>query len=294
MQAPDMAYEDNVVSNKMTSESYPGRGSQPTISDTREFLKTNYSATIKTRNVASMIRDVKNAVAGADGRIDNLYSSEKRGNIGFVIAKSEFESFRSEIESLTYAKLYTENVSSQNLLTQKQRIEEQTSNVLSSLADLQEQKEDLNLSHTQSVMAINKEIARIQTELVAVRLNIANETDSSVIVLLRDQENSLLGQEAIQRQKLNTENVNYSAKSKNLQNLIDNKNDNLTKISERDDQFMDNIETVSGSVSVNWVSLWQLSKIYSPVHPAFIIIVLVVIAWIFLRRKGYLPKIILQ
>ncbi len=293
IQAPNIATDDYSATTMMESPPYYD-GGQPNITDTREFLKTNYSSTIKTRNVADMTRDVKNAIAGADGRIDNFYSSEKSSRISFVVAKSKFEAFRSEIESLTYAKLYTESVSSQNLLSQKQQIEEQTSNVLSSLANLQKQKEDLGLRHTQSVGVINREIARIQAELVDVRLNISNETDASVIALLRNQESSLLGQETVQRQKLNTENSNYSAQSKNLQNLIANENNNLTNVGKRDTQFTDNIETVTGSISINWVSLWQLAKIYSPISPIIVIIILVIIAWILLRRQGYLPKIILQ
>ena len=292
IQAPDIGYGDYSATKMM--EPYYRGGQQPTITDAREFLKTSYSSTIKTRNVADMTRDVKNAIAGADGRIDNFYSSEKSSRISFVVAKSKFETFRSEIESLTYAKLYTESVSSQNLLSQKQQIEEQTSNVLDSLENLQKQKEDIGLRHTQSVGVINREIARIQTELVDVRLNISNETDASVIALLRNQESSLLGQEIVQKQKLSTENSNYSIQSRNLQNLIANANNNLTNVDKRDSQFTENIETVTGSISINWISLWQLAKIYSPISPIIIIIILVIISLIYLRRKGYLPKIILQ
>ena len=272
---------------------YPGGGQQVDITDTREFLKTNYSATIKTRDVAGVMKDVKNSIAGADGRVDSFYSSEKSGRVSFVVAKSKFEAFRSEIESLTYAKLYTENISSQNLLSQKQSIEGQTTAVLTSLESLQKQKENLDSAHNQSVNAFNKELARIRSSLASVRINITEETDSAIIASLRNQENIFLSQEASQKQKLNTENSNYSTQSQNLVKQIANANSNLDNVNEQDNQFVNNIETVSGYVSVNWVSLWEMAKIFSPISPVIIIIVLIIIGWVFLRRKGYIPKIVL-
>lgn len=276
--APYMGLDETQSSVKMR-ELYYDNG-QPTISDTREFLKMSYSSTLQTRNVSSLIKDVRNVIKGADGRIDNFYSSEKRGSINFVVAKSKFEDLRSQIEGLTYAKLYTESISSRNLLSQKQNIEEQTVRAVSSLESLQKQKDDLTASHIQKVNAINIELARLRNELANTQ-NAAEESD-------------LLNQQNIQNQRLSTENSNYAAQSKNLDARIANENANLSNVNKQDDQFADNIETVNGYVTINWVSWWQLAKIYSPVSPVIIIIILVIIAWILLRRKGYLPKIIIQ
>jgi len=148
---------------------YPEYQQQPSISDTREFLKTSFSATIKTRDVQEVVTDVKNIIKGADGRIDNLYSSEKSGSISFVVAKSKFDAFKGEIEALTHKKLYTESISSQNLLSQKQNIEEQTNNIVNTLADLNKQKEALTTKHNQTVNSISNELSRIQTELVLLK-----------------------------------------------------------------------------------------------------------------------------
>lgn len=276
---------------KMAQPYYDG---QPTISDTREFLKTNYSSTINTRDVVDMTKNVHNAVKGADGRIDNFYSSEKRGRVSFVVAKSNFEALRSEIENLTYAKLYVESVSSQNLLRQKQNIESQTTNVLSRLETLQKQKESLNSQHTQTVKGINNEINRINAELANVRSIIFEETDPETLVLFRRQETTLISQQSVQNQKLNSENNNYSLQSKNLDNQIVSANNNLANVNQQDSQFADNIETVNGYVIINWVSWWQLVKIYSPISPSVLIIAFGIILWIFLRHKGYLPRIIVQ
>jgi len=273
---------------------YEKGGQQPSITDTREFLKTSYSGNIQTRNVSEMMKEVRNTVKGFDGRVDNFYSSEKNGHLSFVVAKSKFEEFRSEIEGLTYAKLYTESISSENLLSQKQEIERQTENILSILESLRKQKDDLGLKHTQTVNAINRELANIRAELVDVRAYINEEPGTEKMSLLRDQESSLLTQENSQKQRLSTENNNYTAQNQNLENLINNANNNLTNVNQQSTQFMENIETVNGVVYVNWVSLWQLAKIYSPIHPTFVIIILVLFAWGLLRYRGYIPKIVLE
>ncbi len=112
----------------------------PDITDPRQFMKTSYNADIKTRNVKATLRDVKNIVTETGGRIDNQQESEKYAYLGFVVAKDKFETFRDEVESLTYAKLVIVNVSSENLLGQKQWLEEQLKTATGTrLAELQKQ-----------------------------------------------------------------------------------------------------------------------------------------------------------
>lgn len=270
---------------------YRGYG-EPSIGDTREFMKTSYFATIQTRDVSDMVRDVKNAVKGADGRVDNLNSSEKSGRINFVVAKSKFDDFKSEIESLTHKKLYTENISSENLLSQKQGIEEQTNNITSTLDNLKSQKTSLNTKHSQTINSINKELADIKAELINVRTNISITTDSSIMTALRSQETSLVQQETLQNQKLNSENSNYSIQSKNLENQITSENNNLINVKKEDVKFADNIETVSGSIYVNWISLWEVAEIFSPIPLFFIIVIIIAIIYICYRKR--IPKVILE
>ena len=270
---------------------YPRYQENPSITDTREFLKVNYSATIQTRDVPKVVTDVKNIIKGADGRIDDLYSSEKSGRIGFVVAKSKFEAFRSEVEALTHKKLYAESVSSQNLLGQKQGIEERTSTIVSSLDDVNKQKTALTATHTQAVNAIQSELTRVQGELTAVRTQIGNTTSQQILASLRSQEATLVSEDATQRQRLNAENNTYASNKQKLDNLIANYNNSLANINEEAQQFTDNVETVSGSIYVRWVSFWELATIFSPISPIIIIVVLVILAWIYLGRIGFIPRV---
>ncbi len=287
--------DNGLYNSEMMPPDYYDRGYQkPTITDTREFLKTNYSADIKTRNVSKVIKDVTNIVKGADGRIDNSYSSEKSGRISFVVAKSKFDDFKNQIESLTHEKLYTETISSENLLNQKQNIEEQTGNIVNTLANLQSQKTNLENQHTQSVSVINKELTRIKAELVAIRAVMSTSTEPLVLESFTKQESSLVKQENTQKTKLINENNSYVAQSQSLDNSISNYNNGLTNVIEQDSQFTDNIETVNGSINVGWVSLWEIAKIFSPIHPTIIVIALVILLWIYLKRRGTIPKVEFQ
>ena len=121
----------------------------PTVNDTREFLKTSYNTEIKTRNVSDVVHEVKNIVRDAEGRVDGSSENPKNGYVNFVVPKSNFEDFKYEIGSITNKKLIIENVSSENLLRQKQSIEEQQKTANNSLTQLQQQQKDLASKHTQ-------------------------------------------------------------------------------------------------------------------------------------------------
>jgi len=265
----------------------------PSSEDTREFLKTSFSASIKTRKVQETVTDIKNIIKGADGRIDNFYSSEKSGRISFVINKSKFDAFKNEIEGVANTKLYTETTSSENLLGDKQKIEAQTAYEQGELANYKNQKDTLATSHTKTVSSINKELTRIRADLVKVRAIIAITTMADTTAL-RNQEASLVAQETAQMKLLNSENSSYETQNKNLESAITSANIRLTQITNLDSQFTDYVETVNGSISVNWISLWEMAKIFSPIHPTLIIIILVIAIGFFLKRNRHVPKVVLQ
>lgn len=274
----------------MIPEYYQDRNSS--ISDTREFLKTSYNSYIKTRDVSKVVTEIKNIVKGADGRIDSISSGEKYGRVSFVVAKSKFDAFKDEVESITHKKLYTENISSQNLLTEKQGIEGQIVDANSSLESLISKRTELSNTHTKTVGVINKELSRINNELITVRSSISIEKDSQILVALRNQESSFVSQQTYQKQRLSEENKTYSIQKSDLDNWISNANANLNNANKQDDKFMDNIETVNGYVSVSWVSLWDMAVIFSPIHPVWVIIILIILGFVLFRKR--MPKVVLE
>ena len=289
-------YNESSSNTKMISPDYYdyNNGGQPSITDTREFLKTNYSASIKTRDVDDVIDNIENIVKGADGRIDRLQTSEKSGSISFVIPKSKFDAFKDQVEKITHKKLYSENISSQNLLGQKQNIEEQTSNITNTLVNLKEQKKNLDSLHAKKITQINSSIASIKVQLAQVRASLSIATNPTVISSLQKEENSLIALDSSEKQKLSVENSSYNNQVRILESQITNAEQSLVNVNKKDSNFTDNIETVNGYVSARWVSVWELVVIFSPIHPTLIIVILIIGIWYYLKRKNYIPKIVLE
>jgi len=258
----------NNIYEKSMPEYYPSPiqyNDTSSAKDTREFMKVAYGAEIKTRDVKDVMGDIKNAIRDAAGRIDNINETTKYGYVNFVIPKNNFSNFKAEIEAITHEKLYTENTSATNLLGQKQSIEERKSTATNSLTVLKNKQKSLTAQHNQIVAELQKE------------LNNTPQYDQQKIASLQA--------------SLNNENTSYAQNNQLFQSQINDLNAQLKSIGKEDVAFTDNIETVNGYISVNWVSLWEMAKILSPVHPTFIIIVLALVAWYYLSRKNYLPSI---
>ncbi|MEQ1500536.1 MAG: hypothetical protein ABL917_04180, partial [Parcubacteria group bacterium] len=108
-------YDSGTAYNKGGGMMYPYPYPNPAVpvSDTREFLKTYYSAYMRTRNVQSLTNRVETVVRGYDGRIDNQSSSEKYGSVSFAMPQGKFSAFRAELESLIGSRFININISSQ-------------------------------------------------------------------------------------------------------------------------------------------------------------------------------------
>ncbi|MEI8270402.1 MAG: hypothetical protein WCG45_03450 [bacterium] len=268
------------------SNSYRNQNNTLSINDTREFMKTSYDTTIQTRNVKSVLRDVKGSIKVANGRIDQLNENTKSGYVRFVIPKINFENFKDEITSITNEKLIIENISSSNLLNQKQSIEQQQQNVNDSLSRLQQKQKDLLSKHNQTKNNLQNQITNLENTLYM--MDPGPMGFSSEDISYRQ---SISNEIAQKKQQISSENSTYNTNYQNLKNQVDVANNQLLSVAKQDSNFTDNIETVNGSIRVEWVSVWQLLKIFSPIHPTFIIIILVIIIWYFLKRKNYLPKV---
>ncbi len=264
-------------------------GGEPSIRDTREFLKTSYNAQIKTRDVSRVISDTKNAIRDVEGRIDSLNSSEKSGYISFVVPKSKFSEFQNTMESLTHKKLYVENISSQNLLSEKQSIEEQTAGATATREELVKTKSLVTAQYTQDSATLKKDLANRQAQLVTVRATISTTTNQDQLTALRAQEATLVQEEANIKQNQTNTTKNYTNKLASLNAQIANMDQMLVAIDKQDTKFTDNIETVTGSVNIQWITLCALFKIFSPIPPSIIILIIIAILGYWFIRKG--PKI---
>jgi hypothetical protein len=267
------------------------------ITDTREFLKTNYAAQIYSRDVPKMVDDVETAVRSVDGRIDGISSSERSGLISFVIAKSDLSEFKDEIEKLTHRKLYTEDITSQNLLAQKQHIEEQTQVAEKTLTQLQSDKQTLDAAHQRQlsllgdrIRTMQQQLDSTQTERSGLQATDGAEAEMKVAQLV-DEESTLLIQIAALQQDLSDEQRVYTAQNRNISSRINRAGGTVEHLAQEDEDFMNDVETVTGYVNVRWISYWDMAARFSPTPMWVNTIVFVFVLWWALVRMRILPKI---
>src|SRR3989338_1007359 len=236
---------------------YPYPGQDVPITDTREFLKVNYNAEMRTRDVGGLVRRVETTVRGYDGRIDQESSSPKYGYVNFAVPMSKYDAFRTELEGLVDSRFLTLNISSQNLLPQKQSIEEQQKQADSTLADYKAARQKIVSAHTSAAQSLQSQINADEQQLTSLRAQ-------PQTVEVQAQIQALTNEVITLRARLSNENASYSAQLKNADANIKYAEDWQKAVKTQDQALLDNVATVTGSVSIQWISLWEMAQLYLP------------------------------
>lgn len=236
---------------------YPYYNQDVPVTDTREFLKVNYNASMRTRDVQGLTRRVVTTVRGYDGRIDQESSSPQYGSVGFVIPQSKYDAFRTELESLVNSRFLTVNVSSQNLLPQKQSIEAQQEQADDTLANYKTARQNIVSAHANTLKSLQSQIDAIASRLAVLR---AQTQTYDVQIQIQSLSNDLYSL----NQQLANENASYSAQLKNADANIKSAQDWQKAVQTQDQNLLDNVATVSGTVSIQWISLWDMAQLYLP------------------------------
>ena len=251
--------------NTQTDSFYYPNQDQNIISstDTREFLKTNYNATIQTRNVDDMVVKTINNVRIFGGRIDGSNSSEEYGFVSFSVPVSKFEMFRREIKDLTNARLFGEETNSTNLLPQKQEIEkseDQTNNYISSFKNEKAQILKNNSGIVSSLNSrsdgLNRESNLLQAEWQTASYSRQLEITAR-LVQIQGEKNAINGE-------LINENKIYQNKLTTINQKIKDASETLQSYQVQDQNLADDVSMVSGTISFNWVSIWKLINLFVP------------------------------
>ena len=89
------------------------------------------------------------------------------------------------------------------------------------------------------------------------------------------------------RASLANENKNYQAKLSSFDNEIRKNEEYLASINEQDRNLLDTVATVRGTVSFNWISLWEIVDLYLPGSlVSWGLIAAAVIAYLWQRRSA--------
>jgi len=241
----------------------PYGGEQSPISDTREFLKVDYNVTLRTRQVADLKNRAENIIRNLGGRIDSSNAGDRNGYINFVIPKNNLESFKIGIKDLVWVKFYNEQINSQNLLPQKQIIEENQKQTETKLNNSQMERAQIIGNHNNTIASYKGEILSKNTEIntLHIEYQYANMWRRSEIT---NRINQLQTEINTLQTKIENENKSYQEKINNINSQIKNIQENLGAIKIQDANLLDNVATVNGTISLSWISLWAIADAYVP------------------------------
>ena len=256
----DMAVQ-GTVSSASRPDYYYGNGDVP-ITDTREFLKTDYNATLRTRDVQGLVRKTETIVRGHDGRIDNTSSSEKYGYVQFAIPESAFEQFRDEIEQLVGPKFLSISISQQNMLPQKISIEEQQAQTENTVESLKTQKQKLIADHNYSIGTYERQMGRNETAIVELMSESTN--DPARQAEIDSQIKEFQQQNSVFESRIASEKAAHNSKLSSLDAQIKSANLALQAVKTQDQELLDTVATVRGAINFQWISLWEIAHLYLP------------------------------
>ncbi|OGE77843.1 MAG: hypothetical protein A2751_02240 [Candidatus Doudnabacteria bacterium RIFCSPHIGHO2_01_FULL_46_14] len=258
------AMPNSIVQDSRNSLIRPWPSPSPggSITDTREFLKKDYNAQVRTRKIDELAGRIQTMVRGYDGRIDGYSASEKYGYVSFAIPASKLEAFRAEIKSIIRAKFYTEYVSSQNLLPQKQSIEQEQSQIEKTLGQLRADRDKLMIDHKKTLSSLQSQLNAANKELAALRAEVTDDPERRAQIDARIAQ--LQPQKITLESRVYNENKNYEANLVSFDSQIASAESNLEAVEKQDQNLLDNVATVQGYITLNWISLWEIMDLYLP------------------------------
>jgi hypothetical protein len=284
-----VANQSSVAPEYSYGKMMPGYYPQPTptvpVTDTREFLQTDYNVTIKTRNVQELTRRAETTVRGFGGRVDGSSSSEKWGSVSFVLPASKFEAFRDEIESFTSPRFTTIETRTENLLPQKQSIEEQKKQIEKNAAQYRAERKSLIAGHASTVASLQTKLSNVAYELT--QLRVEQTTDAVRRAYINARIAELVTEQSGLQTRLASENSYYSRQLNELDARIKDTESGLEWVATADKNLIDTVATVRGTISLNWISIGEVIELYVSTVWITIFFVVAAIGAAFWSRRRY-------
>lgn len=263
----------------------PPQNTEIPSTDTREYLKTDYSADIKTRNVQELDSRLQTTIRGFNGRVDANNSTPDFGSISFVIPADQLSSFKEEVKSVAGAKFYTEQTSSENLLPQKKDIEQQQTDNNNVLAQLTSSRDQLTQTHNQTVASLNRQISADKNQLSALQNEIPANLGRAMEI--NQQEQDLQSQIKNLQAKLVNENANYANQLQSLNWQIQDAQNTQTQLNQQTSDLLDTVATVRGTISLTYISFWQMINTYFALYWIGLILLALAAAAFFFPRRSW-------
>lgn len=257
--------------------------------DQREYLKTGYSATIETRKPTTLTLQLETIIRGHGGRIDTFSSSKKSGYISFVLPKKSLEAFRSELITLIPERFVDEYIQAENLLPQKVDIDTEMNETKKELAAQKKVKQDLTAAFQAMIASYKNKLAANTRSIQTLRTKQAATPEEAASIAanidsLTKNNNSL-------QNRIGLETKKYEEELGYINDQIETLESNQTDLQNENSHLLANVETVQGTISLNWISLLEYIEKYFPYFRIALVVVIVGAIYSYLRygRKKALP-----
>ncbi len=298
--APIRSVSSSVDSRMMNIPSYNfNNHNNGDITDTREFIKKTFSANIKTRDVEDIAKKIELLIKGLGGRIDNSNITNTYASFSFVIPKTNLDELEKQMRTYVHKKLYSQTVSTQNLLGEKQNLERDQDVTKDTITSLSKERQQVQSDYTKSANTVKSKISSKNSQLKVIQNNIAeieNEIGTATSTVIR---NTKI-QELISLQKsegtLNQEIASLTSELNNLTNAfkeqmtnlgasLEDQNNVLISLDKQTDSFLDNIETVQGTIYISYITTWGIINVFSPISPLILLLIIFIIGRLVLLNK---------
>lgn len=243
-------------------EPWPSTGTP--ITDRREFLKTNYNATLRTRKIIDLTQHIQTIIRGFGGRVDASSAATQWGQVAFAVPADRFEPFRREIKSLVPARFIIEAIHADNLLPQKRSIEEQEAYVTKVLTELKAKRESVVTTHTEAIRSLQNRIAVIMKDIARLRAEVTDNPQRKAEIAAEEQR--LLRQVRSLEGGVAAENTAHANHIAQIDSKIKSNETMLEGIRTEDTQLIDSVATVEGHISLEWISIGEMIHLYVPLY----------------------------
>lgn len=253
--------------------------------DSREYLKTDYTTTARTRYVVKNAERLETIVRGFGGRIDLSSKQDAGAQVSFVLPVARLDAFRNEVKLLFGEKFVDEHIQTDNLLPQKRGLEDEAKTTDEQIAALQGERDKLTTAHEQTVGTLQAQIKANGIEQGKLRAEMQNHPEEALFLQGRIAELGRLNSSL--QTRLSTENVNYAAVLSTLSSQIKNAQSAKDSVQTQDDTLLDTVATVRGTITLARIGVVGWLVTYVPL--AWIITLLLVasaiVAYIFTIRR---------
>lgn len=277
-------YERDFVSPDV-SNVVPERAPGAPITDAREFMKTNYHARLRSRDVAETWQRVQTLVRGTGGRVDAANLGQRYGYIAFAIPAEKFSAWRDELRAaVPLARFFTEDISAENLLPEKQVIESRTDEASEQFGRRRADRETLGRAHRRTIGLLQSKLAVITNKLSELDKVISDDAIEKANQAAHKQE--LIKEELNLRAQIKEENNVYAGKLAVLNGQISNAKSQLNQLARQDQALRDAVATVAGTISIDWISIFQIIALYLPAYWLSLLLLLAAAVAFWRHRRG--------